>query len=149
MLSPTEEGFLRRFIKERTPLSPTPAPAPPAPNGAPVGAVVKDALGKLPTTKMAVADINDDVEVRLRVQHTMRNGGPLVGGEKLSQWYARTGLSRAQVLTMTKAEITAFVKAREDNQDDVREPTPQPAYKDLIRSLTRRNDDGVTAVLVG
>jgi hypothetical protein len=60
-----------------------------------------------------------------KVQHTMRKG------EKLSEWYARTGCGRAQVLTMTKAELTNFVTVADSSAQDEWKPgntwVPTPA----------------------
>jgi hypothetical protein len=67
---------------------------------------VKETVGqhvnRLVTQAQAVpkvtVDPNVDAEVIARVKHTMR------AGEKLMQWYARTGLGKSRVLQMSQSE---------------------------------------------
>jgi len=64
-------------------------------------------------------DPNDDPEIIARIKHTMKPN------EKLMQWFARTMIGRASILSMTKAEITAAVARSEENakHDWAKEPT--------------------------
>jgi hypothetical protein len=54
--------------------------------------------------KMQTIDPNDDYSVRHRVEHVMQKN------EKLMEFYSRTGLGKAQILQMNKAEITRAVE---------------------------------------
>ena len=56
--------------------------------------------------KMAAYDLNNDPEIVARVKHI------LLPGEKLGQFYARLGLGRAQIMTMSRSEISDWVNAR-------------------------------------
>lgn len=60
----------------------------------------------------------DEEEIIVRVRHTMRAGEPLVA------WFARVGLGRAQILTMSKSEITAFVAQADANNAASSIPVP-------------------------
>jgi hypothetical protein len=48
-------------------------------------------------------------EIVRRVGHTMKRG------EQLIQWFARVGLGKAQILSMSKSDITKFVEQAERN----------------------------------
>jgi hypothetical protein len=61
-----------------------------------------DSLKTLP--KLQVVDPENDHEVIGRVRHVM------VKNEKLMEFYARTGLGRAQILRMSRDEISSFVE---------------------------------------
>ena len=80
---------------------------------------------KLP--KMTVVDLENDHEVISRVKHTM------LRGEKLGQWYARTLIGRAEILKMTRDEISNRVAMADRNNANAERPgpqtiaTPQPA----------------------
>lgn len=63
--------------------------------------------------KMKVVDPNEDEDVEKRVRHCLGRG------EKLGQFYSRTGLGRAQILAMSRSEISAFVDAAARREDTV------------------------------
>lgn len=73
-----------------------------------VGRMIRSAVGK-----MKAVDPNEDEEVEARVRHCLGRG------EKLGQFYSRTGLSRSQILAMSKAEISAFVDTVGNREDTV------------------------------
>src|SRR5258708_23791419 len=116
MITPGEENFLRRFIREHTPMAVSPGPPVPPPRDFSNDAQIDAQIDRM--SKLKAVDADDDHEMKMRVGHTLRPG------EKLGQWYARTGLGRVQALAMTKDEITRFVELRDaDNTDDCpREP---------------------------
>src|SRR5260221_10372535 len=116
MITPSEESFLRRFIREHSPLVTSPGPPVPPPHDHSAEGTIDAQVDRM--SKLKAVDPDDDHEVKMRVGHTLRPG------EKLGQWYARTGLGRAQALAMSKEQIIRFVELREaDNTDDCpREP---------------------------
>ena len=60
--------------------------------------------------KMQAVDPNSDPETIERVRHVLRPK------EKLLEFFARTGLGKAQVATMTRSQITRFVEQVERNK---------------------------------
>ena len=68
--------------------------------------------------KPVAHDINTDAEIEKRVAHVLKRG------EKLGQFYSRTLLGRAAILTMSKEEITRAVALAEANRAE--EPLPPP-----------------------
>ncbi len=57
-------------------------------------------------------------EIVRRVRHTMKKG------EKLIEWFARVGLGRSQIFSMSRSEIEAFAEQADRNNEEsgVREP---------------------------
>jgi hypothetical protein len=69
-------------------------------------------------TPIKTIDINDDKEALALLSCAMRRG------EKLSQFYARTGLSKEQARTMTQSQILSFcLQADKNNAEDPAGPT--------------------------
>ena len=84
-----------------------------------------DSLTSLP--KLQVCDPNEDHAVIGRVQHVM------LKNEKLMQFYSRTGLGRAQILQMTRDQITNFVERAETNRrNEVAMPPPAIAAPQTV-----------------
>lgn len=137
MLTPQEEVVLRRIVQENTPMSRTPVKYGERP------VVDQDAwlqreLDKC--EKIHTANPNEDWQVINLVKHTMKKG------EFLTQWYARVLLGRAQVLTMTKDQITRFAAlADERNANDGGYRPPQAFSEPQARPAARR----VPMVMVG
>jgi hypothetical protein len=89
--------------------------------------VVAGAVGKPTDGKAPLQRAPEDQELVSRIRHTMKPG------EKLIQWYARVGLGKSQIMTMTKSEITRAVELAEERaKDDTTAPEqflarPRPA----------------------
>lgn len=60
--------------------------------------------------KMRVASADDDPEMHDRIRHILKQG------EKLGEFYARTGLGRSQALLMSCDQILEFVEQAEKNR---------------------------------
>jgi hypothetical protein len=71
--------------------------------------------------RAAVAAPADDPELLERTKHVRLKGEPMMG------FYARIGLGAAQIMQMSKSEITRFVETVEKNRED----TERPAKSDL------------------
>jgi hypothetical protein len=114
-LTPQEESVLKRLAQENMPLA-RPSTPPARQQGFSLENYLVAQFKKL--KKMVMVNPNEDWGVIGRVKHTFKQG------ELLSQWYARTGLGRAQLLTMSKDQITRFVATAEENfeRDGIREP---------------------------
>ncbi len=107
-----------------------------------LGRVIDEEAAKGPM-KPASLDENgnpvfpEDPAVWGKVQHTMHSR------EKLGQWFARTGLGRAQIFKMTKKQISDFVAQADRNlaEDDGGKPRPtrawteQPAHSGTVTIL--------------
>src|SRR5579871_3025893 len=101
MLSAVEEAFLRQQIRNNTPMSVV-NPQPAQTESAAEQRILEKQINSLP--KMQVSDPNQDWGIINLVSHVMRKN------EKLMEFYARVGLSRAQIATMSKSEISKFVE---------------------------------------
>lgn len=84
---------------------------PPAMHGGSIGPLLDSVTGKLKKF-----DPNSDDTVLQRIKHVLNRG------EALMEFYARTGLSRAQILTMSRDEISLFVEQVESSREDYRPP---------------------------
>jgi hypothetical protein len=124
MLTPQEEKVLRQVARERTPMQ-RPHMAPQSePN---VGKYLEGELRRC-GSRLPTVNANEDFKVIGKVQHAMRKG------EQLMEFYSRTGLGRAQLLVMSKDEISrAVTLADERNAEDgfsvryVAKPAAQPS----------------------
>jgi hypothetical protein len=105
-LNAHEEGFLRRLIRE------SPMPLPPTPvqplQGGSLEPIVERELAK---GKRGPLSLEDDLEFRRRVEHTMRKG------EKLGQWISRTLISRAEAFRLSKDELAMRVKLTDEHNE--------------------------------
>jgi hypothetical protein len=72
--------------------------------------------------RLKPVDLNDDPSVLGRIKHVLKPK------EKLLEFYARTGLGKSQLMTMSRDEIKCFVAQAEANRKQ--EPLPPPeAYE--------------------
>jgi hypothetical protein len=135
MLSLIEEAFLRKQIRDNTPLQVV-NPHPPQTESAAEQRILEKQINSLP--KMKVADPNEDWGIINLVSHTMKKG------EALLAWYARIGLGRGQIVTMSRSEISKFVETVERNSaEEVRPPQASMGIAPDAKPQKR------TAVLVG
>jgi len=111
MLTPHEELILKQ-IAAREPLPRQKAPVKYGPVTLPnLRAWFDEQCAKL--KKMEIVNINEDHATENRVKHTMKKD------EKLSEWFSRTQIGRAQALSMSKEQITrAVALAEERNRED-------------------------------
>jgi len=111
MLNQREESFLRKLFRESLPMF---EPTQPLPTQR--VEEIDDMISKsLQRGRLTTLSLEDNHSAISRVAHVMRKG------EKFGEFLSRTGLGVAQMFTMTKDEITAFVAVAEAN-NDIREP---------------------------
>jgi hypothetical protein len=113
MLTPHEESVFKEWVKNHTPLQRPQTQVKQVERS--VESVTRwvDQMFARCGGKMKTQNINEDNEVESRVKHTM------LKNERLGEWYARTLIGKAQVLTMSKAEITRAVElANARNAED-------------------------------
>jgi hypothetical protein len=108
MFSSHEEQTLRRLVAEHTPL---PKPI------TDLGKVHNPATGDYLTRELArckpIQSVNPEEDYA--TINKLRDAGVLKKGEKVMEFFARTGLGRAQLLSMNKMEIQDFVLQAEAN----------------------------------
>lgn len=124
-LTPNEENVLRRIVAENTPmpvLNPTPEPTGYQERHGGISQLVDAELKRRPG-KLQPSNPNDDPAVERRVKHVVKRD------ETLTEFYARVGLGRAQILSMSRDEIARFAEHAEQNAaDGVPAPVSSFAY---------------------
>jgi hypothetical protein len=139
MLTPQEESVLRRIVQEHTPMT-----RPPVKHGQqPV--VDTDAWLQREFAKCEkLRPVNPEED--WPVINRLRDAGVLKKGEKVMEFFARTLIGRAQVLTMSKDELkNAVALADERNANDGGYRPPQTFSEPQARPAARR----VPIVMVG
>jgi len=112
MFSPHEEQTLKRLAAENTPLS-----RPVVDHNKSHHPATGDFLARefAKCTRIETIDPEQDYEVI----NILRSAGVLQKGERVMEFFARTGIGRAQILTMTKDEIKkAVTLADKRNAED-------------------------------
>ncbi len=132
MLTTQEENALKRLAQE---LTPTPVLNPEntgwQPRGPSLSQMTEASLRRCP--QMKVIDPNTDHAVEHRIKHVLRTN------EKLMEFYSRVGLGRAQILSMSKEEISLFVENAERNAaDDVKAPVARITFAPGTRPAAPR-----------
>lgn len=136
MLTPQEENLLKDLARKNAPLqvvNPGPTSDSQMSTGQYVASLIRKWTSPLPIIAGANSDtidnrlrrsyVGEDDELLARTSHVRRRK------ETMLQFYARVGLGAAQILTMTKSEITHFVSVAEQNEPwepKLFEPKPLP-----------------------
>ncbi len=108
MLSPREEQILREQIRDNTPMRVVGGPTSTAqPGDREFGRQINEQLEKLP--KMKPVNLNENPELEYKLRKVMKKG------EKLGEFFSRTGLGLAQIMSMSDSEIRSFVAIAEEN----------------------------------
>jgi hypothetical protein len=122
MLTPAEEATLKRLAAEHTPMS-RPAVDLRKAQQPDTGDYLQRELARC--EKIVTVNAEEDFTVINR----LRDANVLGKKERLMEFFSRTGLGRAQLLSMSKSAIQSFVRQAEANTAD---SAPAPEVRAIL-----------------